>query len=263
MPEPHRPPMYYDRTRLRDLTDLVDCYSNAEFESPFRSTVPLLSLIRDGRAVLQELLTQCGLAANAALHFEFQVPPPKGKGKPSHTDLMICAASGCMAIEAKWTERPYQTVGDWLKTSSVPGSEGEGNRRKVLSGWSSLLQRMATRPITLDDLVNLTYQTVHRAASACYVGTAPQLSYFQFVAPSRGDASMRDKRLTDLRLLDSALGNGNCFPLRLIEIDIQPTPQFDELANLPKGPQTASKVKGALISVKLFAFDRMRIYEVR
>ena len=168
-----------------------------------------------------------------------------------------------MAVEAKWTEPPYQTVGQWLKASSVPEGKGEDNRREVLSGCIELLQRWATRAISRDELKGLTYQTVHRAASACSLGTLPQLSYLQFMAPSHRDGVTRDKRLADLKILRSVLGS-KCenFPFLLVEVDIQFSPEFDKLASLPKGPETASKVGNALISERLFVFKDLRVHQV-
>ena len=50
------PQLYFESKRLRNSQELVDCYSSSEFESPFRSTVPLLSLVRDGNVLLQDIL---------------------------------------------------------------------------------------------------------------------------------------------------------------------------------------------------------------
>ena len=148
------------------------------------------------------------------------------------------------------------------KASSVPEGKGDDDRGEVLSGWIELLQRWATRAISRDELKGLTYQTVHRAASACSLGTLPQLSYLQFMAPSHRDGVTRDKRLADLKILRSVLGSKCNFPLRLIEVDIQFTPEFDKLASLPKGPETASKVGNALISERLFVFKDLRVHQV-
>src|SRR5262249_12519814 len=143
---------YFNQTQVHNLKDLVDRYGSDEFASPFRSTAPPLSLIRDGQPMLEEILARCGFAERSTLHFEFQVAPPKGQGKASHTDLMVCTQTGCMAVEAKWTEPPYETVDEWLKGSSQPGDEGRDNRREVLSGWLSLLQRMTTRSLVAKDM---------------------------------------------------------------------------------------------------------------
>jgi hypothetical protein len=254
--------LYFDQKQVSDLSELVDCYSASEFESPFRSTVPLLAFVRDESSGLREMLDRCTLSDPVSFHFEFQVLPAKGRGKASHTDLMVCAPDGCMAVEAKWTEPAYEKVGDWLKASSVEGDKGEANRNDVLSGWIDLLQRRAVRTIAVDDLKGLTYQTVHRAASACSLGSPPQLAYLQFSAASRIAGTSREVRLADLQALRAVLGSGCVFPLRLIEVDIEPTAEFEKLTNLPKSAVTAMNVKAALVSRKLFAFKGLAMREV-
>jgi hypothetical protein len=105
---------FFGKEAVRDLGALIESYPRKEFESPFRSTIPLLSLIRDGRPILQKMLVDCGLPADSSLHFEFKVAPPRGRGKASHTDLMVSAGSDCMAVEAKWTEPLYPAVSKWM-----------------------------------------------------------------------------------------------------------------------------------------------------
>lgn len=69
------------------------------------------------------------------VQLEFTVDPVKGKGKPSHTDLMLIGNDIAVAVEAKWTEPPSGTVEEWI-------SEGvnSNNRLGVMRGWLSLLQ---------------------------------------------------------------------------------------------------------------------------
>lgn len=249
--------MYFDRHRVSDIKALIAQYPSGEFESPFRSTVPLLSLIRDGQTILLEVLAECGFPKASQLHFEFTVSPPLGRGKASHTDLMVCADPFCMAIEAKWTEPPYESVRDWL------GPDPTDNRQNVISGWLSIIQRFTTRRLFPDDVASVTYQTVHRAASACASAERPQLSYLQFVSGGYGDAYMREKRIADLDRLRDVLGRPDGFPFRLIEIEIESTPAFNQLAALPKGDiQTSTAVQHALSSSALFVFKKVQLHQV-
>lgn len=248
--------LHIDRQQFDDWASLVAQYPSGEFESPYRSTIPLLSLIRDGQAVLQEVLVACGFAPGPDLHFEYTVHPPIGEGKPSHTDLMVCEGSSCMAVEAKWTEPPYPTVGNWLG----PKDGRTTNRKNVLAGWLSLIQPFASTELTEESVEPITYQTIHRAASACATSERPQLAYLQFVSERHGDAVTREKRLADLNRLRSALGRHDGFQIRLIEIDIEPTLAFEQLARLPKGSkQTGEAVRLALNSSSLFAFKPPRL----
>jgi hypothetical protein len=114
--------VHFDKVAVSDFTALLNSYSVREFASPYRSTIPLLSLIKDGQLVLRDILAACLMTPPMDYHFEFTVEPPKGRGKASHTDLMVQSGSRCLAIEAKWTEPIYPTVAAW-----VDGTVG-GNR---------------------------------------------------------------------------------------------------------------------------------------
>jgi hypothetical protein len=104
--------VYFDNEPVPDFSTLVQLYRDREFKSPYRSTVPLLSLFRDGQRILQEILAKC-LMDPPNFHIEFTVAPPRGRGKAPHTDLMVNSESRCLAIEAKWTEPTYPTVSKW------------------------------------------------------------------------------------------------------------------------------------------------------
>src|SRR5215813_12583934 len=79
----------FKRTAMPSFERLILSYNAAEFDSPFRSTVPLLSFVRDGKAMLQEIFAQCGISPPLDLHFEFTIKAPKGRGKASYTDLLV------------------------------------------------------------------------------------------------------------------------------------------------------------------------------
>jgi len=52
---------FFKKTPVHDLKALVACYGKDEFESPRRSTVPLLSMVRDGQDAFKQILERCGL----------------------------------------------------------------------------------------------------------------------------------------------------------------------------------------------------------
>ena len=101
------------------------------------------------------------LPDSARMVFEHQVKPIRGRGKASHTDLLISWEKGAIGIEAKWTEREYETVAKWL------GPKPSENRRRVLAGWCELLSQCSNRSIKSEDVDQMPYQLVHRAASVC------------------------------------------------------------------------------------------------
>src|ERR1700730_11915089 len=177
------PNFYFNRAAMPDFAALVNSYNRDEFDSPHRSTVPLLALVKDKR-MLREILTACNATMPVDFHFEFKVGQSKGRGKPSHTDLMAISEPVCIAIEAKWTEPPYESVASWL-------SKGGDNREEVLNGWLDLLSSERT------EVADCEYQMLHRAASACATASSyaakkrPMLAYFKFTSPNMPPSAAR------------------------------------------------------------------------
>lgn len=134
-----------------------------DVKSPYRSTVPLLAYWSTADARLVEVGNALGLpiAQDATLTFEYTVAPFKGRGKASHTDLMILTPSLAIAEEAKYTEPKYETVLTWL------GTPAEENKGLVLEGWLEAINKAAGCALTIASVLNLTYQLIHRTASAC------------------------------------------------------------------------------------------------
>ncbi len=247
--------LHFDREPVSDFRSLLSKYNAKEFASPCRSTVPLLSLIKDGWPVFQELLAACHLPPDSNLHFEFRVLPPKGRGNPSHTDVMVFSADNALALEVKWSEPRYGTVRDWIRQGRSPE-----NRRKVMTGWLELLQPQAARPLRLEDFSDAVYQMVHRAASACAQGKRPQLAYLQFTPLPDGQKADSEQNYTDLTDLHRLLGHPSGFPFHLIEVQVMPTDAFRSIERLPKGSsKTAEAVTAALLGASLFKFEGWRL----
>jgi Domain of unknown function (DUF6946) len=130
---------------------------------PLRSTVPLLTYWRHPAERWESLRLRLGLEVMDRITYSFEHPVNviRGRGKPSYSDLMILATSVTVAIEAKYTEPPYEKVCDWL------GEPADHNRFAVLTGWLDLLECACGTRVSLDGILQLSYQLVHRAASAC------------------------------------------------------------------------------------------------
>jgi hypothetical protein len=148
---------------------LLDQYPLNHFNSPRRSTVPLLAYWKEqGRC--EEFLFH--LAAEDApdiqppdsltLIFEYEVPVQEGKGAPSCTDLMLVGDKLVVAVEAKYSEPDYETVREWLRKSNPE------NRRAVLHGWLALINETTGSQLAYGDVLETAYQVVHRTASACF-----------------------------------------------------------------------------------------------
>ena len=197
---------------------LLDSYPAKEFDSPTRSTIPLLEYWRVPEQRIRELTNALSLPLprGVRLDFEHRVYPQRGKGKASHTDLMVITPEFAIAIEAKWTEPRYENVGSWRG--------GSRNRRKVLRGWLDLLERRGAGPILKRDVRELPYQMVHRAASACHVeGVSNRwLVYLVFEATS----DSQSEYLTDLNGLREALGPESSLGIAYAECQIEPSPSL-------------------------------------
>jgi uncharacterized protein DUF6946 len=152
--------MGYEVTAFEEL---LASFPLDEFDSPFCSTVLHLAYWSDVEHRMKTLQNVLGFQRPESLTatFEFQVYPPIGQGKPSQTDLMITWRGCCIAIEAKYTEDSYASIKTWLM------SVNPLNARKVLRGWCKLIEGTTGFPLVLDDLGDLTYQVLHRVASAC------------------------------------------------------------------------------------------------
>ena len=78
------------------------------------------------------------------MHFEHEVPVQRGRRKSSFTDLMIFGDDVAVAIEAKFTEPRYESVGTWL------GGAPTANRVDVVEGWLCAIEAAAEKSIPRD-----------------------------------------------------------------------------------------------------------------
>jgi len=159
---------------VNDYVTLIECYPQSESDSPYRSTVPFLCFWSNIGYQLNGLAQLLGIKpfSKVTACFEFGVDVQKGKGKPSQTDLMITSDDHAIAIEAKYTEPPYETVLTWMGNSS--------NRIRVLEGWLDLISSSVCKNrINVEDIVVLPYQLVHRCASVCFPGVVYRTLIYQ------------------------------------------------------------------------------------
>jgi hypothetical protein len=243
--------LLFDIKPIDTVDDAVHLYDDGGLASPTRSTVPLLSWLKHERPMVDFVLRKVGMPALCNLHLEYKVKPQKGRGKASHTDLMVISGKSSLAIEAKWTEPRYDTISRWLNRKGL-------NAQNVLDGWLGLLQEYAQCPLQQAAFSNAVYQVVHRAASACKAGKIPTLAYLVFKSsrdPKTADIqTIRD----DLTRLSCLLGSPEQFPFYLVEVQLTPTDAFAAIASLPKGKEaTEQQVRAALHgSDPLFSFEK-------
>lgn len=254
--------IFLDTKPAASFDTLLSRFEARAFASPFRSTVPLVALLMDTWPVFQKILLACRLPEDVDVHFEYRVSSSKGDGRPSQTDAMVLSGSAALAVEAKWTEPRYPTVGTRLKRKAKGKSaeESEENAKNVLNGWLELLQPHATKPLRLEEFSDAVYQVVHRAASACAMSRAPSLAYLHFEPSFRSGAATAEQYRIDLARVHHQLGDPPDFPFHFVEIPIFPTSAFRDIEHLRKGtPETDRAVRSALLADRLFDFGNPKI----
>ena len=242
------------------VVEAIPLYGKREFASPTRSTIPLMSLLIHDPATFREIVRRLGMPECHELCLEHQVRSPRGKGKASHTDVMLRWEADALAIEAKWTEPMGKTVAEWRGKK-----EGDTNRAKVLEGWLDLLRHRLQTPLDAADFEFVLYQMLHRAASAAHVGKSPRLAYLRFHPSPDPSTPHPDQVFEQLGILWHKLGQPATFPFSLVEVALRPTPAYEALRPLPKGePATAQAITAALrdTSTSLFDFEILQIRQV-
>jgi hypothetical protein len=247
-----------DTMPMRSPADLISGFGDDALASPFRSTVPLLALVKDDWATFAKLLSLCNVGGSVSVAFERTVPSPQGEGRPSHTDAMVLSDKRALAIEAKWTEPRYETVAARLSRKDSDSRDS----KEFVGGWLELLQPHATKALYLDDFSTCVYQVVHRAASACALGRAPSLAYLHFVPATKG-AATSEQYLNDLSQVHALLGSPADFPFYFIELSMQPTKAFQAIEHLKKGDaKTGRMVRSALLASALFTFGEPSVRQI-
>jgi hypothetical protein len=247
--------LFFDKQTVAHVDDLLPLYGRREFASPTRSTVPLFSLLKQGAGVWTRIAQLvAGEVGSIEVHVEYTVAPPKGKGRQSHTDVMLRNGDCAGALEAKWTEPRYPTVQEWLNAGA-----NLDNRRAVMNGWLSLLETRVGRALHLQNFDNAVYQMVHRSASACAVGRPAVMAYLQF-SPLPDNQQPNVAQLeSDLLYFRALLGSPVALPFYLFVVEIELTEAFRKISGLAKGLEsTATTVQEALHNGPLFIFKGYR-----
>ncbi len=251
--------LYFDQQPCHSITRAIGRYAKDEFNSVYRSTVPLLSFLDRENVQFDSLLKRIDMLPYDSLHLEYKVPPQKGCGKGSQTDVMVISGQSSLAIEAKWTEPRYETVGKWLGNGS-----NAGNKEQVLEGWLYLLNTRSNRILTRNDIQTAVYQMVHRAASACFTGKFPRMIYLVFEPSYCVNTAGKDVIKRDLESLHNLLGRPETFPFYLVTIFLTLTTNFKELASPKcKGKSTRTRLKTALLTgAHLFDFENYQVTRI-
>jgi hypothetical protein len=248
-------PYFFDTQEIPDFPSLCACFTGKSLQSPHRSTVPLLSLVRHSQPQWNALLDSWRAPHQARVHFEYCVASPKRGGHASQTDALLVSDSTVWAVEAKWREPRYETVAERLSKPEDDGADPRG----TLNGWMRHLQPFTTRTLQIDVFADVVYQVLHRAASACAVATAqklsPELVYLHFHPFQLKNSATTAQYVSDLAHLHALLGSPAGFVFRVVELPLRPTAAFESIKGSDKhSPATSARVAEALCHEPLFTF---------
>jgi len=206
------------------FADLTRAYGDAELDAPTRSTVPLLAWWRSSDDALSALATAVGQRWSRPVSFAFEHPLPVqggGRGPASRTDLLVSTATQAIAIEAKSTEPPYPTVGAWLGRH-----DEDSNRGRVLRGWLGVIGRAVGVALTAADVADVTYQLIHRTASACHVRAEWRAVVYQGFGLRTPE---RAAYVAQIRRLDALLGRPPRLRFFVLDCPLHPTAMYADL----------------------------------
>ncbi|MBI3628033.1 MAG: hypothetical protein HY217_00305 [Candidatus Rokubacteria bacterium] len=157
---------------------------------------------------------------------------------------MIIAPSVVIAIEAKYTEPPYENVDHWRHRPRDP------NRCAVLRGWLDMLEMGTSVHLPIDAVLQLPYQLIHRAASACCPAAVHRAVIYQVFDVGRRDYYFQE--LGGLRAL---------MPAAALKLGVLATPATASagyaslLARRDRGERRmAREVRSALVDGQVFSF---------
>ena len=235
---------------VRSFEELVEQLGLDAVASPKRSTVPLLDYWRQPEPRVRVLEACLGVKPSdqAELHFEYEVPVQRGRGKSSYTDLMILGDDVAVAIEAKFTEPRYESVETWL------GPEQTTNRADVLDGWVRAIEAVTEAAIDRDVVRKLPYQLIHRAASVCCVGRPKRAVAYQVFGEAPGSYYAED-----LRRLASVMVPGDRVSFYIVHSTFQPSAAYAQLVERWNAGERdmAADVRKALVAGPLLEFDEL------
>jgi hypothetical protein len=235
---------YHNSIKIENISGITDHYSTNEFFSPYRSTIYLLSFVQS--QLFTFFLEQNEInIGKANLFFEYPVSQKLGKGKASCTDLIVIDDKKCVAIEAKSTETKYQTVSKWLGNSD--------NRMKVLDGWLQIINSRLALNIAGAEIKDITYQMIHRLASACSEKEkTPEMIYLYFGNKS----GMVDYYRNELNFLKTTTKSK--IKISLYQIEIQKTAKMKQLENEwgKRNRDLSDGVKKGIVANNLLEFSK-------
>jgi hypothetical protein len=218
----------------------------------------MLCFWRDPEKGLAEFTRASGidLPQQITLSFEYCVEAQKGRGRPSQTDLMLISDQYAVAIEAKYTEPPYEKVKDWLGESD--------NKRLVLEGWLDLINAKAIEGRAgIDEILDLPYQMVHRLASACFLDRPQNVLVYQGFDMDHEKTTYYRENLERLIKLFQMPGNFSAF---LINQPLRKSPRYmqlqDKWNNSNPKPRMSDDVLSTMNDKDCILFGAPKVWKI-
>jgi hypothetical protein len=266
------PRIYYNKTPTDSVGSLLSNFKGKALRSPMRSTVPLLDMALHAESHLASVVETCGAEPESELRFEYEASSGSSSARPSQTDLMVLGNSRAVAVEAKWTESPYESVARRLlrrtklrmKDLSVEALALDREHQEAeVRAWLAILQPLAYESLTTAGMAGVVYQMIHRAASAVATGLSPSLVYLHFDDTENQLGASSGIYKADLARLYQKLGRPSGFRFYVAAQPIQRTAVFRTIEGLSRTlSSTCSAVCQAIKAGPLFIYGEADIEQV-
>lgn len=248
----------YAGTNKKNFKGILNSFKESEFKSHTRSTVPFLQYWRNPTERLIHLSGNLGIALpkEFVLDVEHEVDVVFGEGRSSCTDMKIISPECSIAIEAKFKESRYRTCSKWLLDTNAPE-----NKRLVLKGWLKLINDYNTTDLSIEDVLELPYQVIHRTASACHGSSPNKFLVYQVFNPSKRKENMYNK---DLFRLKELLGGNPKLKIYFHKCELKGLQLFNELEKRwnTKERDLSEDVVEGLINNSLMITESIDIYSI-
>ncbi len=250
--------LFYSGSPVSHFEALINKFNPSEFSSPLRSTVLLLLYWKNFHQRIERIFRNFNLNFPKSIDvcFEYKVPVQRGRGNSSYTDLMLTSREHVLAIEGKYTEPPYDSVKKWL------GNQPSTNKVQVLEGWLDLLEKGTGKRLHIKDVNEITYQVIHRSASACYPKAKQRFVIYQCFDL---DESMKIYYKNQLSRLSILLESSNKLKFYLVIHPVIKREAFMQLEALWKSGKRnlEQQVKKGLIEGTMLDFGNPEIFNFR
>jgi len=266
------PRIYYNKTPIVSVDSLLSNFKGKALQSPMRSTVPLLDMALHAQSHLTSVVGNCGAEPESELRFEYEASSGSGSARPSHTDIMVLGSSRAVAVEAKWTEPPYENVAIRLlrrtklrekDLSAEALALDRAHQEAEVGSWLRILQPIAYESLTTASVAGVVYQMIHRAASAIATGLSPSLLYLHFDDKETQLGATSEIYKADLARLYQKLGRPSGFRFYVATQPIQRTAVFRTIEGLNRTlSSTCSAVREAIKAGPLFIYGPADIEQV-